>query len=272
MNYKTLIVPVSGGKDSQLCLAIALETHPKEMIRTVHQSTGYDHPLTYQHLEWMETFYGIKIEYTQSDKYKDVFDLIEKQKYFPNNLARSCTGELKQVPFGKWLVANNLLDENSCLIWMGMRANESNARASKYGDLNGSDVFALSDLSGKYGKKFKNVKVSLPIVSFTEEQVFDELKKRGHQVNELYSKGAARVGCYPCLLAKKADWEMAAKDPVGRQHIEKLVELEDRFLADKTNTNKLIRIHQTRDIRNLLATGSFSDKVDDSSTCGWCSI
>ena len=65
---------------------------------------------------------------------------------------------------------------------------------------------------------------------------------------------------------------MAAKDPVGREHIKKLVKLEDRFLADKTNTNKLIRIHQTRDIRNLLATGSFSDKVDDSSTCGWCSI
>jgi DNA polymerase elongation subunit (family B) len=29
MNYETIVVPVSGGKDSQLCLALALETFPK---------------------------------------------------------------------------------------------------------------------------------------------------------------------------------------------------------------------------------------------------
>ena len=272
MKYETIIVPVSGGKDSQLCLALALEQYPKEKLRVVHQSTGYDHPLTYKHLEWMEEFYGIKIEYTQSEKYKDVFDLIEKQQYFPNNVARSCTGELKQVPFGKWLVDNDFLRENACLIWMGMRANESSARSTKYGDLNNEDVFCLSDLSGKYGKKFKNVSVSLPIVSFTEEQVFAELAKRGHKVNELYAKGAARVGCFPCLLAKKADWEMAAHDETGRKHIQKLIELEDKFTADETNKRKLIKIHDKRDIRHLLKTGSFSDKVDDSASCGWCSI
>jgi 3'-phosphoadenosine 5'-phosphosulfate sulfotransferase (PAPS reductase)/FAD synthetase len=272
MQYEKIIVPVSGGKDSQLCLALALEQFPKEKIVAVHQSTGYDHPLTYKHLDWMEEFYDIKIEYTQSDKYKDVFDLIEKQQYFPNNVARSCTGELKQVPFGKWLIANNFLTEGACLIWMGMRSDESNARSTKYGDLNNEDVFSLSDLSGKYGKKFSKVCVSLPIVSFTEKQVFEELAKRGHKVNELYAKGAARVGCFPCLLAKKADWEMAAKDETGREHIKKLLELEDKFTADTTNTRKLIKIHQTRDIKHLLATGSFSDKVDDSAQCGWCSI
>lgn len=51
MKYETIIVPVSGGKDSQLCLALALEQYPKEKLRVVHQSTGYDHPLTYKHLE-----------------------------------------------------------------------------------------------------------------------------------------------------------------------------------------------------------------------------
>lgn len=267
-----IIVPVSGGKDSQLCLALALEQFDPKEIRAVHQSTGYDHPLTYEHLNWMESFYGVKIEYTQSDKYTDVFDLIEKLQYFPNNVARACTGELKQVPFGKWLADNDFLGEKACLIWMGMRSDESNARKSKYGDLSTEDIFYLPDLSGRYGKKFKNVQVSLPIVSFTEAQVFEELEKRGHKVNELYAKGAARVGCYPCLLAKKADWEMAAKDEIGRKHIKKLIEIEDKFLADPTNKRKLIKIHDKRDIRHLYATGSFSDTVDDSAGCGWCSI
>ncbi len=199
----------------------------------------------------MEEFYGIKIEYTQSDKYKDVFDLIEKQGYFPNNVARSCTGMLKQEPFGKWLVANDLLRPEACLIWMGMRSNESQARSKKYGSLDSDDVFPLSDLSGKYGTKFRHVMLSLPIVNHTEEEVFADLKQRGHKVNELYSKGAARVGCYPCLLARNADWVLAANDPVGREHIKKLIALEDKFIAEG-NPRKLIKIHPTRDVRGLL--------------------
>ena len=271
MKYETIVVPVSGGKDSQLCLALALDTFPKEKIRAVHQSTGYDHPLTYEHLNWMEEFYGIKIEYTQSDKYTDIFDLIEKQGYFPNNVARSCTGMLKQEPFGKWLIANNLLRPEACLIWMGMRSNESQARSKKYGELDPDDVFPLSDLSGKYGIKFRHVMLSLPIVNYTEEEVFAELKKRGHKVNELYSKGAARVGCWPCLLARNADWVLAANDPVGREHIKKLIALEDKFITEG-NQRKLIRIHPKRDVRALLDNKTLFDEPDDESTCGWCSI
>lgn len=269
--YKTIVVPVSGGKDSQLCLAIALEQFPKEQIRAVHQSTGYDHPLTYEHLTWIENFYGIKIEYTQSDKYKDIFDLIEKQGYFPNNVARSCTGMLKQEPFGKWLEENNLLGPNDCLIWMGMRSDESNARKNKYGGLEPEDEFSLSDLSGKYGNKFRHVMVSLPIVTYTEQQVFNELQKRRHKVNQLYSRGAARVGCYPCLLARNADWVHAANDPTGRKHIKKLIEIEEKF-ATNGNTRKLIKIHPTRDVRALLENKTLFDQPDDESSCGWCSI
>lgn len=271
MNYQTIVVPVSGGKDSQLCLALALDTFPKEKIRAVHQSTGYDHPLTYEHLDWMEGFYDIKIEYTKSDKYTDIFDLIEKQGYFPNNVARSCTGMLKQIPFGQWLEKNDLLRPEACLIWMGMRSNESQARTKKYGELDPEDVFPLSDLSGKYGTKFRHVMLSLPIVNYTEEEVFAELKRRGHKVNQLYGKGAARVGCWPCLLARNADWELAANDPVGREHIKKLIALEDKFLQEG-NTRKLIKIHPKRDVRALLENRTLFDEPDDESTCGWCSI
>ena len=43
MKYETIVVPVSGGKDSQLCLALALDTFPKEKIRAVHQKIGRAH-------------------------------------------------------------------------------------------------------------------------------------------------------------------------------------------------------------------------------------
>ena len=79
----TYIVPVSGGKDSQVCLAWALDYVPKKQLRVVHQNTGYDHPLTYKHLRYIAKRYGVKIEHTYSDKYEDIFDFIRKDRFFP---------------------------------------------------------------------------------------------------------------------------------------------------------------------------------------------
>ena len=63
---KTVIVPVSGGKDSQVVLSLALAAGHKPV--RVHQNTGYDHPLTYQHILEMEAFYGVTIEHTRNLK------------------------------------------------------------------------------------------------------------------------------------------------------------------------------------------------------------
>ena len=56
------VVPVSGGKDSQMVLSKTVkkvtEQHgaaevPKRVI-ALHHYTGIDHSLTYRHLEWMQ--------------------------------------------------------------------------------------------------------------------------------------------------------------------------------------------------------------------------
>lgn len=267
---KTVVVPVSGGKDSQVCVCLALEKHSRDDLRFVHQNTGYDHPLTYAHLAYMEERYSINIEHTRSTKYGDVFGVIEKTGYFPSSVARSCTSRLKQHPFADWLRDNNLLAEGACHVYMGMRSDESATRASKYGELTADDIFTLPELSREYGKAFQHVLVTLPIVEWDTARVFTYLAARGDAVNGLYAKGHHRVGCYPCLLARNAEWEAAARDDVGRTHIKKLLDIEDKFKAEN-NPRKLIKVHATRDVRGLYERNAPLTPSDDSE-CGWCSI
>ena len=267
-----IIVPVSGGKDSQLCLQLALQQHGVDNVIAVHNATNYDHPLTNQHLKDMEDFYKVKIHITYSDKYDDVFDFIEKSGSFPSSLARSCTSALKQKPFAKWLKDNNYCDGNY-VIWMGMRKDESLARATKYDSWDQEIEMTLNDFSSIYkAKLYQNIKVRLPIVDWLDQEVFAEIAKAGAPLNPLYGKGHKRVGCYPCLLAGNDDWKLAAEDPVGRKHMKRLLEIEEKFVVDK-NPRKLIKIHPTRDVRALLEGDLFSVLAEErSNECSWCSI
>lgn len=265
-----IIVPVSGGKDSQLVLQRALQEFNKNDVIAVHQSTGYDHPVTNNHLTDMETFYGVKIHITKSDKYEDVFDLIEKTGYFPSSVAKACTSRLKQQPFAKWLKANGYCN-GEYVIWMGMRKDESAARGRKYSAWHEDLEMTLQDFSSEYrNKEFANIKVRLPIIELLEKEVFEEIEQVGAPINPLYAKGHKRVGCYPCLLARVSEWELAVKDQVGRDNISRLIAIEDKFKLEN-NPRKLIKIHPTRDIRKLFSEGVI-DKNDDTSECGWCSI
>lgn len=264
---KTLIVPVSGGKDSQAVLRWAIETHGKERLRVVHQSTGYDHPKTYEHLRYIEQRYGVMVEFTQSQRFKDIFDFIEKDKHFPHGKKRGCTRALKQLPFKAWLKAERLTEAH---ILMGMRAAESSSRKARYGDKANDEEFRLGDLASVYDVRYLDgVTISLPIVDWTTQQVFDYLRSFGDELNPLYEQGFDRVGCFPCLLGKNKDWELAAQDPVGVENITRLLGLEE-FLQMQ-NPNKSLKIHPTRDIRGLLASGK-ALTAKDNEACGWCSI
>jgi 3'-phosphoadenosine 5'-phosphosulfate sulfotransferase (PAPS reductase)/FAD synthetase len=265
-----IIVPVSGGKDSQLVLQRAIQEHGIDNLIVVHQFTGYDHPLTNKHLEDMEAFYKVKIHFTKAEKYGDIFDLINDVGYFPSTVARVCTLQLKQLPFAKWLRDNNYCSSDY-VIWMGMRKAESSARGRKYADWTDDIEITLHEFSAHAYRHslFKEIKVRLPIVDMTDAEVFEEIEAYGAPINPLYASGHKRVGCYPCLLARAEDWRLAANDTYGRENIQKLIDIEDRFHAEQ-NPRKLIKIHQTRDVRKLLADGRLED--DEGTECGWCSI
>ena len=265
---KTIIVPVSGGKDSQMVLALACDKHGADNVRAVYQATGFDHPFTLTHLKYMSERYKVKVETSQSQRFKDIFELIKVMGFFPNSKARQCTKEFKLLAFQKWLRANKLMD--NAHVYFGMRTDESAARAKKYTGFSPKDIFTLPDMSANYTPRYKNITVSLPVVNWATAKIFSYLEKRGDKVNPLYARGHSRVGCYPCLVGNQTEWVLASKDKVGRKNIAKLIELED-YLAIHGDPRRSIKIHQTRDIRRLLETNSFDVADSDSTSCATCS-
>jgi len=91
-------------------------------------------------------------------------------------------------------------------------------------------------------------------------------------LNPLYGKGHTRVGCYPCFLARKAEWVACGKDPVGVQHLNDLVNLEDKWNG-RPDALKFIKVHRTWDVRQFIDPSVDPASLpEDGDECGWCSI
>lgn len=270
------VVPVSGGKDSQLVLSLAVERYGRERVVAVHHYTGIDHSLTYEHLGWMQEHYGVPIEYTTNPKYRDMWDLIDRRNTIPSRLARFCTDELKIQAFNHWL--NRRRDLHRIVVLMGMRSPESQQREARYAGIAPDDEFNLKDMNPKkVWAKFRVVRVRMPIVTMTTPAVFNMLRDRGERINPLYARGHKRVGCYPCILAGKNDYRLAARDPEGRETIVKLRDfkaflayglLKGKYEPDVIIPHDLDEILETDD--DLF--GFYDDADDADAGCQWCAM
>jgi 3'-phosphoadenosine 5'-phosphosulfate sulfotransferase (PAPS reductase)/FAD synthetase len=120
-------------------------------------------------------------------------------------------------------------------------------------------------------KTVGTIPVKLPIVSWNTEQVFAHIAAEGAPLNPLYGRGHTRVGCYPCLLSRKADWQAAGLDPTGQEHLKRMIALEDKWVAEG-NPRKFIKVHRVWDVRKFLGpdAAALPDLSDEQ--CGYCSI
>lgn len=208
-----VVVPVSGGKDSQVCLALAVREFGPGGVVGLFCDTQFEHPLTYQHVARMSELYGVPIVTVSGGS---VIEKILKHKRLPSWKARFCTDELKMRVTRDWLRGLASLLGHGVEVWYGMRSGESHARRKKYGACLDSDLYAPHELfPGKYPKRLAKLGVMfrLPIVGWSEDEVLDFL---GGDRNPLYSLGFDRVGCFPCLAGGK-EWidKAFSFDPFG---------------------------------------------------------
>jgi len=240
---KAIVVSVSGGKDSTATLLKALELHPKDNIYPIFADTHFEHPYTYEYLDYLEQQLDIKIIRVQSSKYQGVIDLIRTQKKFPNGRMRVCTQHLKQMPIREYLIANDLLNSE---VWIGIRADESAQRNKKYGEITPTETFAINDIYPHYPKKyFKNSVVRYPIIDMGVEDVFSYITSKGIEANKLYSMGFDRVGCFPCVLSGMKIYKKAWQTPEGKANIQALIDLEEELEA-ASGTSSKIKFGKTR--------------------------
>lgn len=209
-----VLVPTSGGKDSQACLKLALQQYAPHEVRALFCDTQWEHPITLAHVERLRTLYGqVQIDTVTGGS---VLEKSIKYGRFPGGGARHCTDELKIRETKLYCKALAEL-QGGFEVWYGMRTGESPERAARYvGKVNDALYAPHEVIPSKYPKYLARMGVMfrLPVLDWTEQEVKDFC--RG-EMNPLYSAGFPRVGCFPCLASGDRFKEKAfAHDDFGR--------------------------------------------------------
>jgi len=186
---------VSGGKDST---ALSLWLHEQGIEhRRVFADTGWEHPDTYRYLDTVEKVIG-PIERVQP--LLPMAGLIRKKGMFPGRMHRYCTSELKVRPLNAYMAEVD--PEWRAIVALGIRADESKARADALEwEHDGNDMERWT---------------WRPLVRWTLDDVIAIHARHGLAPNPLYLRGATRVGCWPCIHARKAEIRMVADESPGR--------------------------------------------------------
>jgi 3'-phosphoadenosine 5'-phosphosulfate sulfotransferase (PAPS reductase)/FAD synthetase len=264
-----VVVPISGGKDSQACLKLAVKKFKPDEILGLFCDTEFEHPITYEHIEKIKQFYGVQIARVNNG---NVYDRIRKYGRFPTDQARFCTDELK-IQIGKQFYSM-LARLQGCgfEIWYGMRSDESSQRKKRYKDIVDENLYTPQEALGlkypKYLSEKLGISVRLPIKSWGDEDVFELLNG---EENPLYGKGFDRVGCFPCLASGDSSKERAfSLDDVGMNRRIEVLNI-GREISKNIFTSKGGRF------RNPDATfhpeeRTHADLFDDAAPCFHCNI
>jgi len=180
----------SGGKDSDVLLHLARRAGVN--FQAIHNFTTIE---TREQIKHVRKQKNVKIIYPA----KTFYQLVE-EKGLPTMMKRWCCKSLKHY-YGK-----------GKLTMTGVRKEESVARGKR----------ALEYI--EYGGKKKDTKIRsvLPIVNFTEKDIWDYIEKYDIETCKLYKMGYKRVGCVGCPLSPKKQRERGyANYPNMKTAIEK---------------------------------------------------
>ena len=164
----------SGGKDSDVILELAKMAGIP--YRAIYKATTIDPPGTIAHAKEM----GAEVIHPK----KTFFQLVSKSG-FPSRFQRFCCSVLKE-----YKVCDRAIQ--------GIRRCESRKRAEKYKEPEVCRVYSAKE----------KVKVYLPILEWTDQDVAEFIKERNIKCHPLYYSGGQfdvtkRLGCMGCPLASR---------------------------------------------------------------------
>jgi 3'-phosphoadenosine 5'-phosphosulfate sulfotransferase (PAPS reductase)/FAD synthetase len=192
---RRVVASISGGKDSA-AMSLYLTELGIEHDR-VFMDTGWEHEATYEYLRGTLTQKIGPIKEIVSKKYPEsMVQLVIKKGMFASRMQRFCTQELKVFPMRDYIcAAQDTGDE--VLNTVGIRRAESEAR-SKMPEWEWNETM--------------DCEVWRPLIFWSEQDVIDIHKRHDLAPNPLYLKGAERVGCWPCVFARKSEIRFMAEN------------------------------------------------------------
>jgi 3'-phosphoadenosine 5'-phosphosulfate sulfotransferase (PAPS reductase)/FAD synthetase len=187
---RRVVASISGGKDSA-ALWLWLRQVGIEHDR-IFMDTGWEAAETYEHLAYLQEVLG---PITTLRGERTMEELVVHKGMFPSRTRRFCTEELKVKPALAYI--GGLLAKGVDVVnAVGIRAGESEAR-SKMPEWEWSAAF--------------DCEVWRPLIAWSEEDVIEIHRHHGVRPNPLYLMGASRVGCFPCIFARKAEIRLVAE-------------------------------------------------------------
>ena len=250
-----IVVPISGGKDSQACLKLALMSYQANAILGIFCDTKFEHPITYEHIKKISEMYDVEIITLSNGS---VVDIVKKFRNFPSSRFRMCTDRLK-IQASKVFYSDFAKKNGGFEVWLGMRSGESTARRNRYKDIVDNNLYAPHEFGSSFPKYLGKMGVmfKLPILGWSETEVIDFL---GKEKNQLYDLGSKRVGCFPCLASsdssKNRDFNF---DEFGRKQYNIVLELEKEIGKSVWTSKKGAMMHNENQ----------SDMFDG---CAFCAI
>lgn len=201
--HAPLIVTTSGGKDSSVCVHLALAAGID--FELMHNLTTADAPETMRFVR--QEFKRLEDMGFPSDQlminypvYKGVrcsmWSLIPQKLMPPTRLVRYCCSILKER------------GGQGRYISTGVRWAESTARKNSRGVHEAGREIILNNDNEETRREFENCalkgkRVCNPIVDWTDDEVWDYINSEHIPLNPLYSEGFSRVGCIGCPMAGK---------------------------------------------------------------------
>jgi 3'-phosphoadenosine 5'-phosphosulfate sulfotransferase (PAPS reductase)/FAD synthetase len=227
------IICVSGGKDSLATWLVALDAGVDHIA--AFADTGHEHQITTAYLDYLERELGpilrVKADFTDRIAGKRKFiaeawpvslveecgftpsradeiirhaldilhptgipflDLCMWKGRFPSTMRRFCSLELKHEPMRLQVIEPLTSAGTEVVSWQGIRAEESPARAKLFPWETGFDI----------GPRLS---IYRPILNWKHADVFALARRHGIDPNPLYKMGCSRVGCMPCIHARKSE-------------------------------------------------------------------
>lgn len=217
-SYDYLVVSTSGGKDSQAMLSHVVDTARAaavgERLRAVHADLG--------RVEWPGTLalitrqcgtYDIPVEVVSKvDSAAAPADLLERvalRGLWPSAQQRWCTSDHKRGPIRKYFtrLAREWRDDHPeadrpcrILSCIGLRAQESTARARR-----------RPLRSGVVATRNQHVDEWLPILDWSDDDVWSKIGDSGLPHHPAYDQGMKRLSCSFCVLGSRAGLIRAAQ-------------------------------------------------------------
>jgi 3'-phosphoadenosine 5'-phosphosulfate sulfotransferase (PAPS reductase)/FAD synthetase len=240
---RRVVASISGGKDSA-AMSLWLTEQEIEHDR-VFCDTGWETQETYDHLAYLAEKLG-PITWLRGERQMEA--LVEHKGMFPQRTRRFCTQELKVKPIIAYVHA--LLDGGACRGSCGGTGDIGGGPPEVQGfacqTCNGSgrrppvDVINAVGIRAGESEARRNMaewewskdfdcEVWRPLIGWSEEDVIEIHRRHDVRPNPLYLLGASRVGCFPCIFARKAEIRFIADHHPGQ--IVRIRQLEERVQA-----------------------------------------